>query len=366
MSTSNAEKGIAPEQEQKQEPSPAQKQKQKRKRKPRKGLTFNPRRKAQPSSTNTQPPGWVPPEIKKARAEAEAQEIEVGAPILRPHGSTYKAANSRVKQIITMADQVLTEEDWSQVLRLFGQTGDVKQIAKDTALKEKHVEHLLTYGVIRLGLPPVKDYAIDQADLNIKLKEHRAKLQTDDAVEAVQERVVQEAAAAQVLLEQGMAQGSVLQVFMQSLTASLQNGSTTLAIPTELGIGALDNITKVFDQHTRAMDRAVKLVRLTAGEPTELIAHQVGVLVAGLPFDDLLEAERTGKLPRALTSRIGGTDPIANRDKADVIDVDSSAVDNSSPLTQVLTKAAKADIDDLISYAGAPDEATRKAQDADD
>jgi hypothetical protein len=312
-----------------------------------------------PPPTNLQAPGWAPAEAEVAEANADAQELAAAAPILTQRGSKHRSAATKRKQDLARVDKLLTEDDWLQVLTLFGHTGDVKQLSKDTALKPNHVEHLLNYGVQRLGLPPIRDYAVDQADLHIRLKEKRDKLQTVEAEQAVQERIVQEAAAAQVMLEQAMVQGSVLETFMRTLTQSMVNGQTKLAIPEHLTLGTLEDVTKVFDQHTRAMERAIKLVRLTAGEPTEMIAHQVGVLVAGLSLEDLAEAERTGRLPRSLTARLSGTDPIQNTSPSKVIDATASLIDNGGMATALTRAQEVEDINDLISYDGAPEVTTR-------
>jgi len=238
-------------------------------------------------------------------------------------------------------DRELSETDWHLVHQSFAKTGYPAVIAKETNLKISQVEYLLTQGIKRLGLPGVRDYAVDKAQVNIKLQEERQKqtqlMVQPNTQQAIQERVVQEATAAQRLLQQTVEAGDIVGDYVNQLMTSLKVGNTMMAIPPVLTASMLETLTKVIDAHSRATERAVKTVRLTAGEPTDIVEHQIGVLLAGCTTEELLEAEKTGALPKRLISRLGGSaDPIQASAQAlpvstadnQPIDVDFSMVED--------------------------------------
>jgi hypothetical protein len=76
-------------------------------------------------------------------------------------------------------------------------------------------------------------------------------------------------------------------------------------------------LTKALETHSRATERAVKLYRLTRGEPTENVAHQVAGLLVGVTLEELRAADRAGTIPARVLSKFG----------AQIVDVPPETID---------------------------------------
>lgn len=257
-----------------------------------------------PPITGINPPGYRIPESKKARAERVKAEKEAEL-IIHPPKQEDKHYE---------IEQNLTEADWQRVSKAFAVTGKPGIIAKATDLPTKAVKHIIDNGITRLGLPGIKQHSIDQAQLNLDIQEteekHKKKLMQSDVTEAIQKRATQEASSAKLMLDQTMEVGTIVGGYVKAFFNTLKRGEATLSIPERVDLEALENLTKVLDSYTKSMERAVKLVNLTQGKPTERVEHQIGAMLAVCTTKELEAAASTGNLPARLTSRLGSTEPM--------------------------------------------------------
>ena len=254
---------------------------------------------------------------------------------------------------------ILTKEQWEKVVHAFAETGDPRRMARLTKIPGNYIRQLLTEGIPRLGLPPIREYTIDQAQLHIDSKAvaevARKKEEMVVARQAVQERVTQEAGCARALLEQTIAGSQIASQYVQKLMANLASEQCKLMMSPIVTLDTIEKLAKVLETNSRAVDRAVKLVRLTQGEPTETVDVRLGLLLASCTIEEVLDAERTGKLPARLLSRGESADPVDNG-KTDFIDADYEVGDpdagapinvTSLPRGEVLKDATW--IDELVT-----------------
>jgi hypothetical protein len=202
----------------------------------------------------------------------------------------------------------LSEDDWYAVLKAYGKTGTLKRLQVSTGFPQQKIRYLLHVGIKRLSLPPIETFA-NKAGINmsltVKAEETQEVARSSQAIAAVQKRATKEAATAMKTLDQAIQIGSVFGQFIEGLMQGLKSGKSAMLIPKHVTVEALTEIGEVLNKHTQSIDRAVKLVRLTQGEPTERIEHQVGALLAGCSLEELQEAEKTGHIPKSLVSRLG-------------------------------------------------------------
>lgn len=281
-----------------------------------------------PPPGSTTPEGYEAPEYVEAKHKAKMQEVgalDVIKGIDDKRSSPAHKQRRSKNRILT--EQSLERGDWEAVVAMFQHSGKPEVIATQTGLDQKQVKHLLEYGLRRLGLPSVQEYTVDQAKLQLDTakmqREQAMSVYSQDVANAVQNRAVQEAAAARDMLTQTINAGTIVSGYVQAFMERLADGRTQLLIPDEVDVGAIEAMSKVVDAHSRAMERAIKMVRLTQGEPTEMVEHQVGALLAMCTTKELEEAERTGTLPKRLTSRISGADPV--KAKTTIVDSPSSS-----------------------------------------
>lgn len=278
-----------------------------------------------PSPTGINPPGYETPEAIKAREDAAEEEAAVQQ-VLKPPQWKAKAGTSpeTLKKRIKL-EQELERGDWEAVASFYQHTGNANTIAIQSGLTLIQVNHLLKHGLKRLGMPDIRSHMVDQGQLNLDVaKTTRKQTQhifSDDVATAIQERATQEAAAARSMLHQCIETGNIVSGYVKALFSSLATEESVMLIPKTVTLDTLETMTKVVDSHTRAMERAVKMVRLTQGEPTELIEHQIGAMLAVCTTRELEEAAASGNLPRRLTSRISGADPVQEMGGKQVIDV---------------------------------------------
>ena len=261
-----------------------------------------------PPITGINPPGYRIPESKKARAERIKTEKEAQYIIHPPK------QEDRHYEI----EQGLTKDSWQKVFNAFAVTGKPTIISQATDIPAKAVKHILDHGILRLGLPSIKQHSIDQAQLNLDIQEtkekHKKKLMQSDVTEAIQKRATQEASSAKLMLDQTMEVGTIVGGYVKAFFNTLKKGDATLAIPERVDLDTLENLTKVLDSYTKSMERAVKLVNLTQGKPTERVEHQIGAMLAVCTTRELEEAQNSGKLPARLTSRLGTAEPMKEGD----------------------------------------------------
>jgi hypothetical protein len=288
------------------------------------------------------PEGYQTPELQRARVSTAQAEVSAMDVIKGQRQNPYELRINKAARERLRIDQELERGDWENVVALYQHTGHAGALATQAGLTEPQVNHLLEYGINRLGLPPIKAHTIDQAKLQLdvakKQREQAVGIYSEDVAIAVQERATQEAAAARDFLTQAINSGSIISGYVQAFMKSLANGETVLAIPKHVTLDHLESMSKVVDAHSRAMERAIKMVRLTQGEPTELIEHQVGALLALCTTRELEDAERTGRLPKRLTARISGSDPVKEQTSR-VIDAHSEVV-QGDPVATFLEQAS--------------------------
>jgi len=270
--------------------------------------------------------------------------------LIRPPKDTSTLSLSEIKKI----DKTLKEEDWEQVYLAFAKSGEPYKIAKQTKLPIHSVKHLLHKGIEHINLPPILEQAVDYEEVQRTIAKQRNRRaneiinrQDPKVAQVIQERVTQDAAASQRLLEQAVEGGELISQFVKTLNQNIQEGTASLAIPEFITPQVLETLSKVLDAHSRTMERAIKMTRLTAGESTDIIEHQTVALLASLTTSELIEAERTGKLPKRLTARISGSDPldISNKDNL-------SNADNNKDKESHVIEADYSSFADEISYLG--------------
>jgi hypothetical protein len=233
-------------------------------------------------------------------------------------------------------EDLLTKKNWQDVLERYAKTGKPSEIASQLGLAKRAVEDLIEHGIPRLGLPGIRDYSVDTAELHLDLHRQRevqqASLKREDVTEAITERAISEAAVAQNTLAGAGKTGIIIGAYVDELLKRVQAGHLPMAFPEALTPSLLEDLAKAMKANAEATEKAVKLMRLTAGEPTELIEHKIAGLVATCTTEELREAALNGRIPRRLTSRLGSSaDPLQSRDgaasasasdEAGIIDVD--------------------------------------------
>lgn len=196
-------------------------------------------------------------------------------------------------------DSRLTADDWRRVYAAYADSGNPAVIAAATGLDPHDVQHLINRGVERLGMPGLKNYAVDLAKANLAIEEERRKtlerMGSAEVQVAIDYRVTQEAAAAQRLLDETIEAGRVVNHHTTDMVKAMSDGRWKRS--EVVTVDDIAQLVKIVDTHSRAMERAIKMVRLVAGSPTESVGAQVGVLLAQCSDEELLESERTGRLP---------------------------------------------------------------------
>jgi len=262
---------------------------------------------------------------KKAKAKTE-DGIEIDTDALLHESLLYQ--QHHIQGASAQVDRSLTQKDWETTVAAYTKTGNNSALQKKTQLDRKQVEHLLNIGVVRLGLPAIRPYLTDKAKVNLKLHEH-AKEQTtaiQKARDQVTDRVAQEALAAQRLLRIGQDLNTVMEAYTQSIIEALSQGR--LETPETITKDDLLNLTKALDAHSKIIERAVKLQRLTAGEPTELLGVQIGMMLNTLTPEESRVLAQTGEIPARLRGKVGTQGPTSteqerqNMTNQPAIDVD--------------------------------------------
>jgi hypothetical protein len=252
------------------------------------------------------------PKLKPVRGTGPSRS-NPGQEVPLPELAQARAASRPKALKETKADELsearLSEDDWYKLLAAYGKTGAISGLQTRTGFSPQKIKHLLHVGIKRLCLPAIETFA-RKANINTKLmstdQENQAIAKAPQTVAAVQKRATKEAATAMNTLNQVIQAGGIIHQFIEGMTEGLKSGHCQMHVPKYITMEALAEMGDVLNKHTQSIDRAVKLVRLTQGEPTERIEHQVGALLAGCTLEELQEAERTGHIPRSLVSRLQG------------------------------------------------------------
>lgn len=266
-------------------------------------------------------PGVPPPMDEAWLAEMRAAGLAPSptppapAKILRPKATrSDKGAKHVFGAKQRQLDDGLSKEDYLAVYDAFAQTGIPSGIAHLTGHSLAEVEHLLERGIVRLQLPPIRTHAVDLAEVNKRLAENKLtksnanvdnyRLNDPDIQDAITNRVAREAAAAQTHLSAAMDMTRVFMQVLDEVKKALVDPERGVKIGA-LKPGDIQQLAIAGEKLSSAVDRAVRLSRLTAGEPESNIAIHVAALVAQLPADVVAEFGATGRIPRQLRGRLG-------------------------------------------------------------
>lgn len=246
------------------------------------------------------PPPPVPPGIRK---------------ILRPPPTRKDKGKSRLFGDALQLDRQLSQDDWMKVYEAYQRVGTPAGLARDTGLSERAVRHLLKHGVERLALAPIKEHAVDLAEVNTRMQDmggdpgsnksvDNFKFNLPEVQEAVVDRVATEAAGAQMLLKSGMNAASLYNAFLTEVCRIALDKDGGFSLPEKVGPKLIQQLVGTADKLATTLDRAVRLSRLTAGEPESNVSMEVGILIARLDEDAMRRFGETGQIPPELRGRM--------------------------------------------------------------
>lgn len=264
----------------------------------------------------TTPGAPEPVDLNWTQEQREQGMIPIPPPpeaqkILKPRKGRSDKGDARSDKL----DREVSEEDYLNVYDAYRHTGSPAAIAEQTGLKVKHVEHLIDKGVVRLGLPSIKDHATDLAEVNRRLVKHGGlpptkatednfALNLPEAQQGVTDRVARETAAAQTMLSAAMKISSVYGNYLEKIMEVIANPDGGFALPEQVGPELIAKLAVTADKLSGALDRAVRLSRLTAGEPEQNLSLQVAMLIGTLNTQELHQFDKTGQIPPKLRGRL--------------------------------------------------------------
>lgn len=209
-------------------------------------------------------------------------------------------------------EQGLGKEDWLRLYDAYAQSGIPQVLSDLTLLSLDRVEHMLNTGILRLSLPPIREHARDSATIALATQRQTglqnlsdpALIRGPEVQAAITNRAVQEAGAAQRALDAAVKANEIFNEFTDLILAKCKAGQ--IGLPEMITMGTLETLQKALASNTAALDRAVKLSRLTRGETTENIGTQIGALLVDCTLEELIEAEQTGGIPSRILGRFAG------------------------------------------------------------
>lgn len=241
------------------------------------------------------------------------------------YGRTQKR-NANAEQM----DRELSEEDWYKVIESYKHSGVPAVISQQTGLREAQVKHLITNGIWRLNLPPIKEFMVNFAEVNKRLNErnlpaiHNAPGLLDEheieAHKAITDRVSCEAVAATKALGMASLASSLVVHYVRSVVDALQDGKAQLYIPEAIDAKMIEQLANITRTATAAINTGVKVSRLAAGEPTEILSTKIAGLLEGLSIEELEDVERRNILPYRIRATMLG-----EGSKTTVIDADGDS-----------------------------------------
>uniref|UniRef100_A0A6H1Z9I9 Uncharacterized protein n=1 Tax=viral metagenome TaxID=1070528 RepID=A0A6H1Z9I9_9ZZZZ len=281
------------------------------------------------------------PTVQQSTIPVPGQESSISTPrqVLRPRQPRKdKGGNHALSGKALARDNALTEEQWLKVYDAFQLSGVPSVLESETGIEARDVQHLLEIGVRRLGLPPIREHAIDLAEVNVRLmkrgmenglpssRDPNSAFTTDlpEVQDAVTERVAREAAAAQAVLVGSMHAATIFQKMLSCVFEYIQEPDK-LAMPDKITMSYLKTLAEVGDKIASATDRAVRLNRLAAGEPESNVNVLVAHLVGSLPPDVLQRFGETGQIPPELRGRVQAQVPMIEAHAELVTEDDSDA-----------------------------------------
>jgi len=257
----------------------------------------------------TEPAAVPHPTDPKLILERKAEEVR-HKPVWQP----LRKVNAQTMPMVSQTnDKEVGHEEWKLIAALYAQTGHRGKLSELSGVSRTHISHLLHYGVRRLGLPPIKEYLVDRMKVNLRLhkeeqeKEEEAFLtHLPELQKAITKRAEREAASAQAALQAVLKTNDVVLGLVQNIAGKVEDeGIEAYELPQKLTGPYLEKLTATVDKLAAATDKAVRLSRLTAGEPEHNVAMHVAHLVTMLGPDELREYGRTGELPTRLRTGSG-------------------------------------------------------------
>ena len=254
----------------------------------------------------------------EARAIVTAEKAKTRLPlppILRQPAQEGVERGHKTKKVLE-GERSLEENaghpEWLAVYDAFQHSGAPEKVAELTSLPLPLVDHLLSIGLQRLGLPPIRLHAtnIVRAHQHLEaqgLHDAQEDMQPTNAPQEVQDkiakRVAKEIQGAQENLDVAVKANSLFAGWISEIQKAIGEGRSTFDVPEQLSAGFLDKLYKALTANTAAMERAVKLNLLVQGRPTETIQLQALSLLAVCSREELEHAERHGSLPQRLLGR---------------------------------------------------------------
>lgn len=231
-------------------------------------------------------------------------------------GTTDGDSEKRRKRYQPLDDEVSAEE-WQKVYEAFGETGSSAEINKLTGVARTRVNHLLDYGIMRLGLPPIREHATDLKEVNLRTNAlvkassppgEEAFLQNlPDIKRAVTERATREAAVSQGLLHSSMRTVDVFLGYVNEVMKIVQDPDRGFLVPGKVTVAHIETLSKAANNLSRALDTAVRLSSFTAGEPEHNIALTLSHLVCQMTQDELRVYLKTRQLPKHIINPSGAS-----------------------------------------------------------
>lgn len=280
------------------------------------------------------------PKGGKNRPDVLTSRAQVLDRIAAGRDSVHASAASGHKRGGTIpTDDDVSAEEWQRVYEAYGATGSIAEIHRQTGVTRQHVQHLLEYGIRRLGLPPIREHATDYNEVNLRTRELvRAEPRQDEAAflqhlpdikKAVTERATREAAVAQGLLHSSVQTVDVFLGYVQEVMRRVQSPEGGYMMPEKISVSHIETLSKTANNLSRALDTAVRLSRFTAGEPEANIALNVSHLVCQMTPDELRSYLKTRQLPKHIVNPSGASlTPADEKQLPQVIDVPSDDSDN--------------------------------------
>jgi len=208
----------------------------------------------------------------------------------------------------------LSQQDWHDVYSEFQFSGLSSHISKELEMPVERVEHLLNEGIARLGLPGIRDHAINDAEVikrvealkahNRNLTENNFELREPDIQKAITDRAAQEAMGAQIALDTAIKTSNIINQYATACLLSLKAGTSGFVLPEKMDPEFIKDLTNAVSTSVRATSGAVKASRLAAGETTDNIMVGIMHLIAGIPEDELRKCAELGILPPSVRGHL--------------------------------------------------------------
>lgn len=198
--------------------------------------------------------------------------------------------------------------EWERALKAFTKSGLPKEIAKEASLTVTQAVHLIEYGVVRLSLPPIREFALRPssiakrsiAEVNDQLAQDR-----EDNLGIIQEaatqRAASEAAAAVSLMNTTLKAADVVAAQLDLVVQKIKDeGAKAFELPEQLSGNWIRNMVKTAQDLANAVDLASQINRRVSGQPERNLALEISNAVCALPPAAMKHYLHTGEFPKEL------------------------------------------------------------------